>query len=970
MKRLLSVVMALVAISAMGNLIKDGNFKTGRLSNEAFLKGKRSAIKYEVVKDTEAGNCVRMELVQFSKGANGKAVNSAFGFGGETRKGGFPVKPNTTYKFSLKVKGTAMIGFQAIECYGNIRWKNNKRLKLAPKNNPQLNKDKWISVEKIFSTTSKAKSAIVAVQFWWDEKYGPMTEKYSLGDYVLISDIKVEELVQNSVMRKGFQYYWREIEDAFKGHRFKTSKWTPINSNIKYSGKGAGGMNKSSALWNTNIQAVIDQKTLMPKPITYYLWLRIYGHLDSPEVSVSYDGGSRARGKIGTFKVKANEQLDASGKYAGPGKFYWQKVGSFTSSGGMTKLKLKAHKQFYGDALLITDDPEYYPKGFKARKVAMNKLKSFKILKSSEKIYIDASYQTFGITDQFTTPLNFLIFAQSGTNVIRSADEPAYIYLALPQWAKAVGVISHWASEWSKRGTAGKHVLEKTGTKIIQNKIYDVYRCSTYKLISRFRFFVRGIKSHIKYGTMDKAYFWMVDGKNTTSKRSMNIEAVKVKRAPQFKNIFIGPMGGSMGTFFKAYSDIPETLKFCGINMINTWDSDQMSLRGLSAISKNFIKRCNALGIAVIDQLGPGYKYWKIKPEYAKNQKGKQAVHCLALSMDGDSPYIKEFQAGIERIVKAGHSGLCFDDEVFNSAYDTIDFSDKFIAMFKQHLAKTQPDLKFVSPKTFVKQRNKYPKLYAKWIDYRCSRVTNWYRLYREAYDMAMKKYRSSSTFGKTYFIPVIVNCRNYEEAKQRLCFDLKAIMKYSSHISPMIYTYNGIPQSAMVGNSIKSFKRLLATKRNIVAPTLLGGHRSFGEIPQKHMRMVKYQIYECLINKAPGMFFWYTAGFMNPQTLSQVSTALNATVKYENFFTNGKIVKASIVPKNLRIDVLKFGNYHMVYASAYTRGDNPVNAEITIPGASFNNAVDVETGESLPIFGNSVKIKFDKEYGRMLLLK
>jgi hypothetical protein len=969
MKIFLSFVAALLSISAMGNLIKDGDFKSGRLSGEVFLNGKPDTVKYEVVKDAEAGNCARMELLKFNEGASGKSVGAALCFGGAPRQGGFPVKPNTTYKFSLKVKGTAMIGFQAIECYGNFRWKNNKRLKLIPKEIPKLDKDKWISVEKTFTTTGKAKSAIVAVQFWWDEKYGPMSEKYSIGDYVLISDLKVEELAQSSVMRKGFQYYWREIEDAFKGRTFKISKWTPVDSNIKYSGKGAGGMNDSSAVWNTNIQAVIDQETLMPKAVTYYLWLRVYGYSDSPQVSVSYSGGG-SRGNIGTFKTKPNERNDASGKYAGAGNFYWQKVGSFTSKGGMTKFELKAHKRFYGDAMLITDDPEYFPQGFEARKIAAGNLNSFKILADSEKIYIDASYLTFGATDQFATPLNFWIFAQAGSKDMRPADKPAYVYLALPQWLEAVGVVSHWATEWSKGGTAGKHVLEKTGTMKIENKTYDVYRSSTYRLVSRFRFFVKGIKSRIKYGTMDKAYFWLVDGENTTGKRSMNIEAVEIKSAPQFKNIFIGPMGGPMTTFFRAYPDMPEAMKFCGINMVNTWGSESAPNRGLTAVSKDFIKRCNALGIAVIDELSPGYKYWKVKPEYAINPEGRQAGHNLALSMDGSSPYIKEFQAGIERIVEAGHSGLTFDDEAFNSAYDTIDFSDRFIGMFKRHLAESRPELEFVSPKTFVKQKKKYPKLYAEWIDYRCSRVTNWYRLYRTAYDAAMKKYRSDSTFGKAYFIPVIVNCRSNKEAKQRLCFDLKGIAKYCTHISPMIYTYNGISRSAEVGNGIKTFKKMLDTDRDIVAPTLLGGHRGFGEIPQKNMRMVKYQVYECLINKAPGIFYWFTAGFMNPQVLKQISIALNATVKYEKFFTDGEIVKAVVVPENLRIDALKLGDEYMVYVSAYSRGGQTVNAEISVPGVSFSSAVDVESGESLPVSGSSVKVKFDKEYGRLLLLK
>lgn len=77
-----------------------------------------------------------------------------------------------------------------------------------------------------------------------------------------------------------------------------------------------------------------------------------------------------------------------------------------------------------------------------------------------------------------------------------------------------------------------------------------------------------------------------------------------------------------------------------------------------------------------------------------------------------------------------------------------------------------------------------------------------------------MTKYSPDSTFGRKYLIPVIVNGRDFEKYKRRVCLNLKDIAQYATHISPMIYTYSGIKSSGVTGDSIKRFQTFTGLKK------------------------------------------------------------------------------------------------------------------------------------------------------------
>lgn len=786
---------------------------------------------------------------------------------------------------------------------------------------------------------------------------------------IFVDEIKAELCPQSNALNPEKQYIWKEAENTLNSRRATISKWNP-EGKIEYSGKGALGCSASDLEWTFNVQEVIDAETLLPRPETYYLWMRVYGYLNRPKVKVELSQKNGRMEKVGAFKTESTEKKDEKGKYAGPGDFYWQYVGPVTVTKGIYKLHARPSERFYCDALLLTNDKHYKPLLFEAREGGGKKTPSFKTLQKKDKVFIDSSYLQFGVTDKFSAPLNLKFSFQKGFKPDRGKENPAYVYAAFPNWVRVEGITSHWAGkDWKTSASADHLKLENLGEKEIEGKKYQLFRVSVYLLYSSLKFFIKASSSEPEKGKKEKALFWVMDGKYESSKSACLLEMVKLgKAAPAFKEIFIGPMGGHMRSFYRDYPGLPDALKYCGINIVNAWGGITMKKSDEVEVMKRFIGACNSSGIAVIDEISPGYKYLKEKPVYALKLDGEKSSRELALHLDKNTPYMQCFLNAISDIVKGGCSGLSLDDEVYNHGNDSIDYSPETVELFKKYLKEKHPDLTFIDPAEFVKSKEKHEKLYQEWIDFRCGRVLLWYKLYRESYDKALEKYKSNSTFGKKYFIPVIVNAAP-GTYKQRVLLDIPEIAKLSTHISPMIYTYYGIKDSGIVGKSIKRLKKLTGLKKNIIAPTLLAGHGGYGEIPENQIKMVKYEIYECLINQSPGVFFWEASGFLNPLVLRETMTALKTAVPYENIFLNGKPVKVDIAPSALNIDALKLQNKMLVYASNYNLNAN-LKARIEIPSYSIAKVTDLEAKSQLTHSESSFSIDFEKEKGRIFLLE
>jgi len=865
---------------------------------------------------------------------------------GKTIPQGTLVKLSCYYKMENYETKSPNAAFFSLT-YGD-KAENSKNNRLYLNASPE-----WLYAEKIFISSQKCSPS---ASFFIGHSKGK----------IYVTDLNVEILPQSGEFKDNFIYTLKEAEDLEQepGIEPRVSKWNP-DGTIVYSGQGAIGEYKKAIKWKFQAKEELDEQTLA-KDTTYHIWLRLYGYLEEPLITVKLDTASRIQ-NIEVIKTEANEKKDSLGKYAGPGNFYWQYAGSVTVRGNVHELQIEPDGRICLDALFLTSDISYKPEKLDFTGKIPEKTPMLIDIKSDEKVLLLGEYKIFGITDSFPVPLNLRIYPQKGFKDIREIDSPAYVYLALPPCIEITGFTSHWAGkDWKTSSSAGNMDLKKEGEKKIEGVNYNLYSISVYRLYSFIQVFIKCAEGKLEDGKKTSVYFWLKDGTLETNPQKMTLEMVSLSPAKKMlKNIFIGPMGGHMRSFFRDYHELPDILVFCGMNIVNTWGASSIYKENVE-INKEFIKKCNGKGIAVIDEISPfGSQY---KPSPALTIEGKSHKYSPALYQDKDSPAIKLMCEDIENIVKSGISGLTLDDEAFNHAGDDLDFSKETKDLFKSYLNEKHPDLKYMDPSDIVKNKKQHEKLYSAWVDFKCDRIISWYEIYRKTYEKVLKETNANSTFGKKYFVPVIVNTAPFDEYKKRLYFDIRKLAKCSTHISPMIYTYHGIKNAGNVGKGIKNLKSFTGLKENIIAPTLLGGHENFGEISYSEMKMIKYEIYECLINQSPGMFFWVSTGFMNPLVLRQVITAINTTVEYEDFFTKGIPENITIEPAALCVDALRLDKKIIVYVSNYDLADN-IMADVKIKGM-INKVTDMETGKSMVFSENSFSVDFSKERGRIFLVE
>ena len=201
MKKTLCVIYctaaAVLPLSAE-NIIKNSNFDQAlaggcRIDNTVSDHAKVSHFTEEETKN----KCVKFELMKILKGKDGnEKVSANMFFGGTKKSFGFPVKPDTTYKFSLDLKGTAeKIAIKVIQWSGPSMWTGRKYLKTSVKGMVKM-QEEWQKISGTFKTGPEAKTAGLNLAMWWETKYGPMMLK--AGDYILADNVVIEEITDTA----------------------------------------------------------------------------------------------------------------------------------------------------------------------------------------------------------------------------------------------------------------------------------------------------------------------------------------------------------------------------------------------------------------------------------------------------------------------------------------------------------------------------------------------------------------------------------------------------------------------------------------------------------------------------------------------------------------------------------------------------------------------------------------------------
>ena len=134
---------------------------------------------------------------------------------------------------------------------------------------------------------------------------------YHFKGQVSVSNLSIQAVKASSAMRSDRDYIWREAEKIFPSAH--CSNWGNQQKGY-YSGKGGVIKTNGKLKWGFSIKPVNDADALTAKKRKWFVWLRLYGYRQKPEIKVLYKNKL-----IASFKTRANEKVDAKGSTKGRG---------------------------------------------------------------------------------------------------------------------------------------------------------------------------------------------------------------------------------------------------------------------------------------------------------------------------------------------------------------------------------------------------------------------------------------------------------------------------------------------------------------------------------------------------------------------------------------------------------------------------------------------------------------------------
>ena len=194
-KTVFSSLAALCLISTLSaqNLVKNADFNLypDKVGPEFRTNGGKAELHTE---DLTWNRCGKLIIDKIRKSGQYDAFGCGCWIGGSfsdnKHPGGFPCKPDTTYDFSIDIKGTvdsAGISF--------TQWNKGQTLwhgKSYPTSVGHFKvQDQWTHYKGSFTTKPGAVHACLSLTLWGNSKYGPLKSK--AGDYVLFDNIVIQE---------------------------------------------------------------------------------------------------------------------------------------------------------------------------------------------------------------------------------------------------------------------------------------------------------------------------------------------------------------------------------------------------------------------------------------------------------------------------------------------------------------------------------------------------------------------------------------------------------------------------------------------------------------------------------------------------------------------------------------------------------------------------------------------------------
>ncbi|MFH2069107.1 MAG: hypothetical protein ABII89_06585 [Candidatus Omnitrophota bacterium] len=912
-------------------LLKNGNFKevaNDRPTNWSFYDWNGTS-SLNIIKEDQSNIAVI-----YSQNVDGKGTFTQ-------NQSGLELKQGTTYRLSgwynTEDIGLGDKGRLRVECVYNqsAGAEEKTNLKTHQAVNLTLSPGKWERFESVRSVPS------------------PVTEfnffilGYNFTGKLYLRDISLEAIAQTAEIKPDRKYVWREAEQIFATGF--TSTW---GSEIKdyFSGTGGAYGGQASFKWRFQIAPETDPQFLLPVNRQYYVWLRMYGYLGSPQVDVLFQDR-----QIASFKTVSNEIADAQGKYSAPGKYYWQKAGTFQSEGGPASLTFSSTQRMLLDAVLITDDPAYEPVGFEAAKASDKNL----FTDFNTPHIIKTIYNFNGVSDKIASPLDFM-FYNDNNRQIKIGDKPAILRLVLPKAIQIAGATAHWGGvSWGygPNWWGDKRLSwEKKGAQTINGVDCNVYEFYYYFLGLTTTLFIKADSQGFKHGEKYIGEYQLEFNGIKQPMEKLVLDAVELKPAAAFKDIWIGFMSQNTSQYFD-YPQLVDALVFSGINLLGP-----TNIRYNYDLFEKFADECLENRIMIFEKASPLAAGPLSKAEQmVVTLEGAAMQGFPSLSLDENSPAVQATCRNMEDTSSSGF-GISSNDEWTNQLKDSADYNPATKKLFEEYLKKK--GLEYVDPVTVVKNKESYAQLYAAWIDFRCERTSNFHRLYQQAYLKGFAKSGGKYTFGKTMYIPQILKNSTALESKINSCWDYKELAQYCDYISPMIYTYSGIGDSAEVGDTLKMYNDYIG--RKVTVPTLLSEHPGFGEVPLLQKAMLKYQIFESLMQQSRVIMLYIAPTPMNPLNLQFISDAIRQAGPYEDIILNGQQIKVNASPEWVRINALQLNKQILVYATNY-RNEVSLKAKIHLTGKAVK-VLDIENGKTVPIADNFFETDFRSSRGKLFL--
>ncbi len=780
---------------------------------------------------------------------------------------------------------------------------------------------------------------------------------------VSFRNISLTAEAPRNVYDKSKAYAWREAEDIEK-----IKQANPFGGEIQdyFSGRGGTGSERGKFDWKFNIPEIVDEETLFAAERIWHVWIRAYGYLDRGRIMIFNNEKF-----MNYLDVPNNEKYDKNGKYAGPGHYSWLYCGKFSSKGGPQQLSFQPKARMLLDALLLTTDEKYAPVKFEAKNFPQERVIDF-----STKHAIKAEYQFEGITDSISLPISFRIGGES--LVIPADGKAAVFHFSLPDYIKVDGVTSHWAGEswtgdrWHDRFLTWK----KIGSHMQNIGSFNDYEAYLYYLSSnQYMIFCHADKSGFKPGKKSVCSYYLEHDGETQPVEKILLKHTAIMPTTPFKKIYIGPAYVPLEMMYFSYPEVFKNMSAAGLNYMGSWVDDPWKVKGFDAFrdaahANNFMLSCCV-------PLYTGHK-----PEHAATGiDGKPILDVIpghdrtfTLSMDENDAPIKNTLELTRRCAASGIS-IEYDDEAYNCMWDIVDYTPKTKQLFQEWLAKNHPQVTYKEPELIVKERMSDKHMYDLWVDFKCSRVNYWYSLYRKAFDQGLAEAKGKYP---EHMKPILMTCIQSEIAprdggkqtarttRESNFADYSELNKYCDLIEMMLYTYQGVPQSAKPARAMELYNRYLG--RNNTVPILLAGGYGTEVMPENKV-MLKYQVLECLMEKPKIIVFYAGATLFNAPTLAPVTEAIRIARPYEEFFVEGqRYTAAKCSAPYVLTRGLKLGGKVLLYAGNYTHpADKAVT--ITLPG-SVKSVLDCESNQEIPVNDSAFDLDFQSSRGRMFLVQ